>query len=122
MLKSIVNIILNNFDKNTDVSEILRFVAGLLSASAPDASPNTKGYGGYTKNNVNTTTGTVTVVSIPQNSTNTTITYLQGKGFATTGTTIFSGISSIYTQTNYGHTFTSVSSGTTIVALSATTA
>ena len=108
----------NNFDKNTDVSEILRFVAGLLSSSAPDASPNTKGYNSYTKNNVNTTTGTVTVGSIPQNSTNTTITYLQGKGFATTGTTIFSGISPIYTQTNYGHTFTSVSSGTTIVSSS----
>jgi len=111
----------NNFDKNTDVSEILRFVAGLLSSSAPDASPNTKGYGSYTKNNVNTTTGTVTVGSIPQNSTNTTITYLQGKGFATTGTTIFSGISPIYTQTNYGHTFTSVSSGTTIVSSSVDT-
>jgi hypothetical protein len=108
----------NNFDKNTDVSEILRFVAGLLSSSAPDASPNTKGYSSYTKNNVNTTTGTVTAGSIPQNSTNTTITYLQGKGFATTGTTIFSGISPIYTQTNYGHTFTSVSSGTTIVSSS----
>jgi hypothetical protein len=108
----------NNFDKNTDVSEILRFVAGLLSSSAPDASPNTKGYGSYTKNNVNTTTGTVTVGSIPQNSTNTTITYLQGKGFATTGSTIFSGVTPIYTQTNYGHTFTSVSSGTTIVSSS----
>ena len=108
----------NNFDKNTDVSEILRFVAGLLSSSAPDASPNTKGYSGYTKNNVNTTTGTVTVGSIPQNSTNTTITYLQGKGFATTGSTIFSGVTPIYTQTNYGHTFTSVSSGTTIVSSS----
>jgi len=108
----------NNFDKNTDVSEILRFVAGLLSSSAPDASPNTKGYSGYTKNNVNTTTGTVTVGSVPQNSTNTTITYLQGKGFATTGSTIFSGITPIYTQTNYGHTFTSVSSGTTIVSSS----
>ena len=111
----------NNFDKNTDVSEILRFVAGLLSASAPDASPNTKGYSSYTKNNVNTTTGTVTVGSIPQNSTNTTITYLQEKGFATTGSTIFSGISPIYTQTNYGHTFTSVSSGTTIVSSSVDT-
>jgi hypothetical protein len=108
----------NNFNANTDVSEILRFVAGLLSASAPDASPNTKGYNGYTKNSVNTTTGTVTVGSIPQSSTNTTVTYLQGKGFATAGSTIFSGISPIYTQTNFGHTFTSISSGTTIVSSS----
>jgi len=108
----------NNFNSNTDVSEILRFMAGLLSASAPDASPNTKGYSGYTKNNVNTTTGTVTAGSIPQSSTNTTITYLQEKGFATTGSTIFSGISPIQTQTNYGHTFTSVASGSTIVSSS----
>jgi len=108
----------NNFNSNTDVSEILRFMAGLLSASAPDASPNTKGYSGYTKNNVNTTTGTVTAGSIPQSSTNTTITYLQEKGFATTGSTIFSGISPIQTQTNYGHTFTSVVSGSTIVSSS----
>ena len=108
----------NNFNSNTDVSEILRFVAGLLSASAPDASPNTKGYSGYTKNSVNTTTGTVTAGSIPQGSTNTTITYLQEKGFATTGSTIFNGISPIYTQTIYGHTFTSVASGSTIVSSS----
>ena len=108
----------NNFNSNTDVSEILRFMAGLLSASAPDASPNTKGYSGYTKNTVNTTTGTVTAGSIPQSSTNTTITYLQEKGFATTGSTIFSGISPIQTQTNYGHTFTSVISGSTIVSSS----
>jgi hypothetical protein len=32
----------NNFDSTTDVSDILRFMAGLLSASAPDAAPNTK--------------------------------------------------------------------------------
>ena len=31
----------NRFDHNTDISEILRFMAGILSASAPDASPNT---------------------------------------------------------------------------------
>ena len=31
-----------NFDQNTNISEILRFVAGLLSSSAPNSSPNTK--------------------------------------------------------------------------------
>ena len=35
----------NNFTTQTNVSEILRFVAGLLSGSAPDAAPNTKTYG-----------------------------------------------------------------------------
>ena len=32
----------NRFDHNTDTAEILRFVAGLLSSSAPDATPNTR--------------------------------------------------------------------------------
>jgi hypothetical protein len=111
----------NNFDKNTDVSEILRFVAGLLSASAPDASPNTKTYSSYTTNANNTTTGTVTVGSIPQNSTNTTITYLNSKGFATPGSTIFSGISPIYTNSSYYETYTSVAGGSTIVSSSVDT-
>ena len=31
----------NNFDSNTDVSEILRFVAGLLSSSAANPTANT---------------------------------------------------------------------------------
>ena len=32
----------NRFDHNTDTAEILRFIAGVLSASTPDASPNTR--------------------------------------------------------------------------------
>ena len=111
----------NNFNSNTDVSEILRFVAGLLSSSAPDASPNTKTYSSYSSNAVNTTTATVTAGSVPLSSTNTTITYLQGKGFATTGSTIFSGIGTIYTNSAYGYTYTSVSAGSTIVSSSVDT-
>ena len=34
--------VFNRYDHNTDTAEILRFMAGLLSASAPDASPNTR--------------------------------------------------------------------------------
>ena len=108
----------NNFDKNTDVSEILRFVAGLLSSSAPDASPNTKTYSSYTTNTNNTTTGTVTAGSIPQSSTNTTVTYLQGKGFATTGSVLLNSISPIYTNVGYYETYTSVAGGSTIVSSS----
>jgi hypothetical protein len=111
----------NNFNKNTDVSEILRFVAGLLSSSAPDASPNTKTYSSYSSNAVNTTTATVTAGSVPLSSTNTTVTYLQGKGFATTGSTIFSGIGTIYTNSAYGYTYTSVAAGSTIVSSSVDT-
>ena len=111
----------NNFNKNTDVSEILRFVAGLLSSSAPDAAPNTKTYSSYSSNAVNTSYSTVTAGSVPLSSTNTTVTYLQGKGFATTGSTIFSGISYIYTNSAYGYTYTSVSAGSTIVSSSVDT-
>jgi len=109
----------NNFTQNTDVSEILRFVAGLLSESAPDASPNTKTYSTYTATAQNTTTGTVTAGSVPQTSTNTTVTYLTSKGFANTGSTIFNGIATIYTAGNYGYTYTSVSAGSTVASSSA---
>jgi hypothetical protein len=42
----------NNFNANTDVSEILRFIAGALSHSlnVADAAPNTKTYGSVTTN------------------------------------------------------------------------
>jgi hypothetical protein len=109
----------NNFTTQTDVSEILRFIAGLLSQSAPDASPNTKTYSTYTATAQNTTTGTVTAGSVPQTSTNTTVTYLTSKGFANTGSTIFNGIATIYTAGNYGYTYTSVSAGSTVASSSA---
>jgi len=102
----------NNFTSETNVSEILRFVAGLLSSSAPDASPNTKTLSSVTATAQNTTTGTALTGRIPQTSTNTTITYLNGKGFATAGSTLFSGIGTIYTA-NYGYNYTSVAAGTT---------
>jgi len=109
----------NNFNSETNVSEILRFVAGLLSSSAPDASPNTKTYSTVTDAATNTTTGTALTGRIPQTSTNTTITYLNGKGFATAGSTIFSGITPIYTQDTYQVSYTSTAAGTTVVSSSA---
>ena len=102
----------NNFTSETNVSEILRFVAGLLSSSAPDASPNTRTLSSVTATAQNTTTGTALTGRIPQTSTNTTITYLNGKGFATAGSTIFTGIGTIYTA-NYGYNYTSVAAGST---------
>lgn len=109
----------NNFTANTDVSEILRFVAGLLSASAPDASPNTRTFSTTTDAATNTTTGTALTGRIPQSSTNTTITYLASKGFATAGSTLFSGITPIYTDSNYQVSYTSVAGGSTNVTSSA---
>jgi hypothetical protein len=90
----------------------------LLSSSAPDAAPNTKTYSSYTTVPNNNATGTVTVGSVPLNSSNSTITYLQSKGFATTGSTIFSGISPIYTNSAFYETYTSVAGGSTIVSSS----
>jgi hypothetical protein len=110
----------NNFTSETNVSEILRFVAGLLSSSAPDASPNTKTLSSVTATAQNTTTGTALTGRIPQTSTNTTITYLNSKGFATAGSTIFSGIGTIYTA-NYGYNYTSVAGGSTNASSSADT-
>jgi hypothetical protein len=109
----------NNFTSETNVSEILRFVAGLLSSSAPDASPNTKTYSTVTDAATNTTTGTTLTGYIPQSSTNTTITYLNSKGFATAGSTIFTGITPIYTQDTYQVSYTSTAGGSTIVSSSA---
>ena len=108
----------NNFTSETNVSEILRFVAGLLSSSAPDASPNTRTLSSVTATAQNTTTGTALTGRIPQTSTNTTITYLNGKGFATAGSTIFSGVTPIYTA-NYGYNYTSVAAGSTVATSSA---
>lgn len=108
----------NNFTSNTDVSEILRFVAGLLSSSAPDASPNTRTFSSVTATAVNTTTGTALTGRIPQSTTNSTISYLASKGFATAGSTIFSGIGTIYTA-NLGYNYTSVAAGTTTATSSA---
>jgi hypothetical protein len=109
----------NNFTSQTDVSEILRFVAGLLSASAPDAAPNTKTYSTYTANILNNTTGTVIAGSVPSGSSNSTVTYLTSKGFANSGSTIFSGIGTIYTNPNHGYNYTSVAAGSTTVSSSA---
>lgn len=109
----------NNFNSETNVSEILRFVAGLLSSSAPDASPNTRTFSTATDAATNTTTGTALTGRIPQSTSNTTISYLQGKGFASAGSTIFSSISPIYTQDTYQVSYTSVAAGTTIVTSSA---
>ena len=107
----------NNFTPQTDISEILRFVAGLLSSSAPDASPNTKIYSTYTSNVGGTGTGTALTGRIPSASSNATINYLNTKGFATSGSAIFSGITPIY-NANYTYTYTSVSAGSTTVSSS----
>ena len=54
----------NNFTSNTDVSTMLRFIAGLLSQSAPDASPNTRTWNNTTASfSVGNTTGKTAYMS-----------------------------------------------------------
>ena len=109
----------NNFTSNTDVSEILRFIAGLLSASAPDASPNTKTYSTtLTETQANNGTGTAPAGYVPQSSTNTDITYLNNKGFAPTGSTVFSG-KTIYSSSAFSSNYSSLAAGSTTVSSSA---
>ena len=108
----------NNFDHNTDTAEIVRFMAGLLSASAPDASPNTRTYASLGVTNTNAGTGTAPSGRVPQSSTNDTINYLNSKGFATAGQTIFSGISPIANEATYNRAYSSVAGGSTIVSSS----
>ena len=107
----------NNFTVNTDVSEILRFVAGLLSASAPDAAPNTKTYGSISENFSNNGTTSPAAGYVPQTSTNTDITYLIGRGFTATGSTLYPG-KTVYYQSTYGLTYSSVAGGSTNVSSS----
>lgn len=106
----------NNFTSNTSVSEILRFIAGLLSGSAPDASPNTKTYSTISKTTSNNGTGTISG-AIPQNSSASDITYLISKGFAQTGSVIFNGLT-VYSNSSYSNVYTSVSAGSTSVSSS----
>ena len=105
----------NNFNKNTDISEIIRFMAGLLSSSAPDASPNTKYYNGYTKNTFNTSTDSGINGYLPSGTTNTTLLELVDAGFASIGGTILGSFGTFYTNSNYRHSFTSQSGGSTDV-------
>lgn len=106
----------NNFSQNTDVSEILRFIAGLLSSSAPDTSPNTKTYNNFTTTTLNSSVNSIGG-SVPSGSTNSTVLYLQGKGFANSGSTIFSGIT-VQQNYTYGYYFSSSAGGATTISSS----
>ena len=112
----------NNFTTQTNVSEILRFVAGLLSSSAPNATPNTKTYGSLTPTATGTGTGTI-AGSIPAShsyATSPTIAYLQDQGFATIGQTLFQSQGTTYNGV-YTNTYASTFAGSTTVSSSVDT-
>jgi hypothetical protein len=107
----------STFSPTTYTSDILRFIAGLLSSSAPAPSPNTRTFGSISETITNTGTGTISGY-VPQNYTNATVGYLVSQGFASAGSTIFSG-KTVYNNSSYNIVYNSVASGTTTVSSSA---
>lgn len=108
----------NNFNAQTNASDILRFIAGLLSASAPDAAPNTKTWSTITTTAANSTIGSKPAGAVPQNSTNTDIAYLKYKGFASESAQLFSTIGTVYSDLTYTNTYSSNAGGSTVVSSS----
>ena len=108
----------NTFNNTSDVSEVLRFVAGLLSASAPSPTPNTKIYNSIQENKSGTNTSTIIAGYVPQSSTDTNIIYLTGQNFAAAGTTLFPG-KTLYSNSAYAINYSSVAGGSTSVSSSA---
>ena len=104
----------NNFNSDTDVSEILRFVAGLLSSSAANPTANSRTYSSISENKSNTTTGTAPAGYVSTDHSKADIEYLIGKGFASVGGTIFPG-KTIYTNTGYSISYSSVAGGSSAV-------
>jgi hypothetical protein len=105
--------VFDRYDQNTDTAEILRFIATQLSESSPDVSPNARFYSGTSEVKSNTGTTTEPGAYVPQSSTDATLIYLQSKGFAVAGQTLFPGISPIYNNSNYNIKYTSVAAGST---------
>ena len=117
----------NNFDNTSHVSEILRFMAGVISSSIDTASPtaNTKTFGSVDSNENNL--GSTDSISgyLPTNYTalsNATLDYLVYKGWTSVGSTIFSGISVYHDNgSSYFIDFDSNSAGSTDIRSSADT-
>ena len=115
----------NNFNNTTHVSEILRFMSGVLSHSldVADAAPNTKTFASVDTNE-NSLGSTDSILGrIPTNYTalsNSTLNYLVNKGFGSVGSTLFSGISVYHDNgRTYSVDFDSNSGGSTNVSSSA---
>jgi|7_EtaG_2_1085326.scaffolds.fasta_scaffold00681_11 hypothetical protein len=116
----------NNFDNTTHVSEILRFMAGIISHSIDTASPtaNTKTFASVDTNNNNLgSTASQIAGRLPQNYTslsNTTLNYLVHKDWTGVGEKIFDGIT-FYASNGptYYVDFDSNSGGSTSVQSSA---
>lgn len=105
------------FSPTTYTSDILRFIAGLLSASAPAPSPNTRTFASISETITNSGTGTVNGY-IPQNFTGADLTYLISQGFASVGGSIFPG-RTVYNNSSFNIVYSSVAGGSTTITSSA---
>jgi|TARA_R110002096_G_scaffold239512_6_gene431297 hypothetical protein len=110
----------NNFDNTTHVSEILRFMAGIISHSIDTSSPtpNTKTFASI--DTIENSLGNTDTVDgyLPQSydSSNATMKYLYTKRWVIDGGTIFSGVSSYHDNGNtYKIDFDSNSGGSTSI-------
>ena len=114
----------NNFDNTSHVSEILRFMAGIISHSIDTSSPtaNTKTFASVDTNNNNLgSTASQVAGRLPQSYSsigNATLNYLVLKGWTSVGAKVFDGIS-IYNNSSYYVDFDSNSGGSTSVNSSA---
>ena len=122
--KSLDGSYFNNFDNTTHVSEILRFMSGVLSHSldVSDALPNTKNFNSVDTNETNLGSTENVDGYLPQSydSTNDTMKYLVTKQWVATGATIFSGISAYHDNgPTYYIDFDSNSGGSSDISSSA---
>tara|TARA_A200000159_G_scaffold76066_1_gene70601 strand:+ start:35 stop:2515 length:2481 start_codon:yes stop_codon:yes gene_type:complete len=104
----------NNFTKDTDVSEVLRFVAGLLSSSAANPTPNSKTLSNLSVSTLSSGTGTAPKGYVPQGNKPADVLYLIDRGFAAEGGTLFPG-KSIMNNTGLSVRYSSTAGGSTSV-------
>jgi len=104
----------NNFDSTTDVSEILRFVAGLLSSSAANPTANSRTFSYLSVGSQNTDTGTAPAGYVPNDNDIDDIQYLIDKGFASVGGTLFPS-KTIHTNTGFSVRYSSAAAGSSDV-------
>jgi hypothetical protein len=108
----------STFSPTTYTSDVLRFIAGLLSSSAPAPTPNTRTFASIGETITNNGTATAPAGYVPQNYSNSDVAYLVTQGFSTVGSTLFSG-KTIYNNSNFNIVYNSVAGGSTIVSSSA---
>ena len=117
----------NNFDHTTHTSEVLRFIAGIISHSIDTSTPtaNTKTFASIDTNETNLGSTDSIGGYLPTNYTalsNATLNYLVHKGWTSVGSTIFSGISVYHDNgSSYKIDFDSNSGGSTDIRSSADT-